>query len=410
MTRPRRPRVLILVENLPVPLDRRAWQEARALHAAGWDVTVISPKGAGDMAQTRDRIDGITVLRYPQRAARGLRGYLFEYGPSILFSAAFALYARTHGRFDVVHGCNPPDLFWLFGAAARLEGGHFVFDQHDVGPELAATKWGRSGAMRARLLLRITRWLEARSYRTASLVLAPNASYRDIAIGRGDVDADRVLVVRNAPDVARYRDLAAGVEPDPHRIGYVGVMGSQDGLDVLLEAWALVCAEPDMRDARLDLVGDGEARPDLEAQAQALGISSRLTFHGFLRAERFVPIIAACAAGVSPDLPTPFNDVSTMVKVVDYLAIGRGTVAFDLAETRKVAGEAAVISMRPTAAGLADALLAVMRDPEQARVLGAAATARITAIHLDWSESAAVLCDGYARVLGRTPAPRVDVA
>lgn len=406
MSAARRPRVLILVENLPVPLDRRAWQEARALHAAGWDVTVICPRGRGQMARLRERIDGILVLRYPQRAARGLRGYLLEYGPSLAFSAAWAIHARSSGRFDVVHGCNPPDLLWLFGRLANLEGGHYVFDQHDAGPELAATKWGRHGGRRARVLAAITGWLEARSYATADLVLTPNESYREIALTRGHVAPEHAVTVRNAPDVAAYRAAATGIRADPHRVGYVGVMGSQDGLDVLLDAWALVTAESDMEDAVLELVGDGEARPALEAQAARLGLGLRLRFHGYRRADAFVPILAACAVGVSPDPPTAFNDVSTMVKVVDYLAIGRGVVAFDLTETRRVAAGAALIAADPTPRGLADALLAVMRDPGLAERLGAAGSARVAEIKLDWSHSAAVLTEAYARLLGRVPTPR----
>jgi len=404
--RDRRPRVLLLVENLPVPLDRRAWEEARALYAAGWDVTVISPRGSGEMARLQERLQGILVLRYPQRAARGLRGYLIEYLPSMLFTVAWAIYARLGGRFDVIHGCNPPDLFWLFGRVARLEGARFVFDQHDVGPELAITKWGANGGLRTRLLTLLTRWMEARSYAAADLVFAPNDSYRAIAMTRGGVPAERVLTVRNAPDVVRYRALATGIAPDPHRVGYVGVMGSQDGLEILLDAWALVIGEADMADAVLELVGDGEARPSLEARARSLGVGPSVRFHGYLHPTAFVPILAACVVGVSPDPPTAFNDVSTMVKVVDYLAIGRGVVAFDLAETRGVAGEAAVIAPTATPRALADTLLAVMRDPERGRRIGHAGTARVAEIKLDWSHSAAILTDGYARILGRTPAAR----
>lgn len=407
---PRRPSVVILVENLPVPLDRRAWQEALALHQAGWDVTVISPRGSGEMRRLRDTIDGIEVRRYPQRAARGLAGYLVEYLPSMLFTAGWLLRRRARGRIDVIHGCNPPDLFWLFGRIARAEGGHYVFDQHDVGPELATTKWGGRGP-RAGALARITRWLERRSYRSADLVLAPNDSYRQIAITRGKVSPDDVLVIRNAPDVALYRELASGGVIDPHRVGYVGVMGSQDGLDLLLDAWAIVSSEPDMTDAVLELVGDGEARPALERQAGRLRLGDRVRFHGYRSNTEFVPIIAACAVGVSPDPPTPFNDVSTMVKVVDYLAMGRGVVAFDLRETRTVAGDAVVVATPPTAKGLASAMLEVLRDPERSRQLGAAGSARVAAIGLDWSRSASALVDGYARVLGRRserPAGSVD--
>lgn len=401
----RRPSVVILVENLPVPLDRRAWQEALALHAAGWDVTVISPRGSGDMGRLRDRIDGIEVMRYPQRAARGLAGYLVEYLPSMVFTAGWLLDRRRRGRIDIIHGCNPPDLFWLFGRIARAEGGAYVFDQHDVGPELATTKWGARGP-RAGALAAITRWLERRSYRTADLVLAPNDSYREIAITRGQVRPDDVLVIRNAPDVARYRELAAGATVDPHRVGYVGVMGSQDGLDLLLDAWANVVREPDMTDAVLELVGDGEARPALERQVGRLGLGAHVRFHGYRRAAEFVPILAACAVEVSPDPPTPFNDVSTMVKVVDYLALGRGVVAFDLRETRSLAGDAAVIAAPATADGLARALLGVMRDPDHGRQLGEAGSARVESIRLDWSRSASDLVGGYGRLLERVRARR----
>ena len=404
----RRPSAVILVENLPVPLDRRAWQEAVALHEAGWDVTVISPRGSGEMRALRDEIDGIEVLRYPQRAARGLAGYLVEYLPSMIFTAAWLLHRRARGRIDVVHGCNPPDLFWLFGRIAHSRGGAYVFDQHDVGPELATTKWGAQGP-RARLLASITRWLERRSYGTADLVLAPNDSYQQIAVTRGGVSPEDVLVIRNAPDVARYRQLAAGIVVDPHRVGYVGVMGSQDGLDLLLDAWAIVTREPDMSDAVLELVGHGEARGSLERRARRLGLGTHVRFHGYRRAAQFVPVLARCIVGVSPDPPTPFNEVSTMVKVVDYLAMGRGVVAFDLRETRSVTGDAGVVARPATADGLARALLGVMRDPEQGRRLGSAGSARVAAIGLDWSRSASALVDGYARLLERVRARRVGV-
>jgi glycosyltransferase involved in cell wall biosynthesis len=189
-------------------------------------------------------------------------------------------------------------------------------------------------------------------------------------------------------------------------VGYVGVMGSQDGLDMLLDAWAIVSRQPDMADAVLELVGDGEARGGLERQARRLGLGHHVRFHGYRRAAHFVPLLARCAVGISPDPPTPFNDVSTMVKVVDYLAMGRGVVAFDLRETRTVAGDAAVIATPATADGLARALVALMRDPERARRLGQAGSARVASIGLDWSRSASALVGGYARLLERERARR----
>ena len=187
---------------------------------------------------------------------------------------------------------------------------------------------------------------------------------------------ERVVVVRNAPDVAAYRALAAGIEPNGPRVGYIGVMGSQDGIGTLIDAWAAVVARPALGSAVLELVGDGEARPALERQVDALGLRSNVRFHGYLGPDRFVPILAACDLTVSPDPPTPFNDVSTMVKVLDSLVIGRPVVAFDLQETRRLIGEGGVIVEPPTAAALAGRLADLLEDPEAVRRMAAAAAAR----------------------------------
>jgi glycosyltransferase involved in cell wall biosynthesis len=394
----RPPRAVILVENLPVPLDRRTWQEARSLADHGWDVTVIGPRGAGEMHRLRDRIDGVEVLRYPQRAASGLAGYLAEYLPSLLATAAWLAWTRLRrGPIAVVHGCNPPDLFWIFGGLARATGGAYVFDQHDANPELSRTKFGER-SVKGRLLHRFTLAMDRASYRAARLVVAPNDSYARIARHRGRVPADRVIVVRNAPDVAAYRALAAGITPVLGRVGYIGVMGSQDGIERLIAAWRLVLQEPDLAEATLDLVGDGEARTALEAQAAALGLGQRVRFHGYLRPDAFVPILAACQVTVSPDPPTPFNDVSTMVKVVDSLAIGRPVVAFDLAESRRLIGDAGVIVEEPTSEALAAALSTLLRRPDEvARLAGLAAT-RPDEVGIDWARSERILLAGYDRL------------
>lgn len=390
-------RVVILVENLPVPMDRRTWQEARTLAAAGWDVTVIGPRGAGDMRRWRDRIDGVDVLRYPQRAASGLAGYLAEYLPSMAFTALWLAWTRRRGPIAVIHGCNPPDLFWVFGGLAKFGGGAYVFDQHDANPELSRTKFGER-SIKGRLLHRFTVAMERASYRAAALVLAPNDSYADLARERGRVPADRVVVVRNAPDVASYRAAATGIEPMGLRVGYVGVMGSQDGIETLIAAWRMVVDRPELTSAVLELVGDGEARPALEAQVAATGLGANVRFHGYLRSDAFVPILAACQVTVSPDPPTPFNDVSTMVKVLDSLVIGRPVVAFDLRETRRLVGGGGVIVDEPTVEALAAALIDLLRRPDEVRRLAAIAAGRPEALQMGWTHSAAALVAAYDRL------------
>jgi len=385
------------------------WQEGRALVDRGYQVSIISPRGDGDMGRLVERRDGILILRYPQRAATGLAGYLVEYVPSMVFTAAWLIALRLRGRIDVVHGCNPPDLFFLFGRLLRPFGSRYVFDQHDLNPELATTKWGtrRSG----RFLVALTRRLERASYRTASSVIVPNDSYARIATERGGVAPDRIAVVRNAPPRDRFRALAAGIDPPTDnglRIGYLGVMGSQDGVDILLDAVALLGdIRPDLP-VEVDLVGDGEARPALERKAHALGIAARTRFHGYQDPEAFVPLLAATHVCVSPDPPTRFNDVSTMAKVVDYLAIGRPIVAFALTETIGIVGDAGSIVAVPTADALASELAALADDRAHLGLLTAAASRRIDDLDLSWEVSAERLLAAYDTLLARTGADPLD--
>jgi glycosyltransferase involved in cell wall biosynthesis len=386
---------VILVENLPVPLDRRVWLEATTLRDAGWQVVVIGPRGGKGMRRLRERIDGIDVLRYPQREASGAAGYLAEYLPSMAFTSWWLLWARLTGPVDVIHGCNPPDLFWVLGRLGRLWGARYVFDQHDPNPELSLSKFGRDGA-KGRFLHRLTIALEAASYRTADIVLTVNETCRNIVVARGRITADRVLVLWNAPDVEALRGLADGIEPDGRRVGYVGVMGTHDGLDVLLEAWAMVKAEPDMADAQLDLIGDGPARAPLERGLTDPALVASVHFHGFQPPAVYAPLLARCMVGVSPDPPTPFNDLSSMVKIMDYMSIGRGCVAFDLKETRRLGGDSLRLAASSDPRGLADALVDVLRDPGEARRLGELGRRRIEEMELDWEPYGRALAAAYA--------------
>jgi glycosyltransferase involved in cell wall biosynthesis len=402
-----RAHVVILGENLPVPLDRRIWLEAQTLRTAGYGVTVICPRGRGDMARRREVRDGIEILRYPQRAASGLAGYAVEYLPSMLFTAAWLLWLRSRRDVTVIHGCNPPDLFFLLGLVGRLWGARYVYDQHDANPELSLAKWG--GGRIGRVLHRLTQWLEKASYSTAALVVVPNDSYAGLARGRGRVSPERMCVVRNAPPAATFEALGAGCEPArdrPFRIGYLGVMGSQDGVEWLVEAAGeLARSRPDL-DFLVDLVGDGEERPALERLAAERGVAGRMVFHGYRQAEYFVPLLARTHVCVCPDPPTPFNDVSTMTKVVEYLAMGRPVAMFDLTETARLLGSAGIVVDEASPHGLAAVLMRLADDRDLLRRVSRAAKTRFGELDLAWEASAARLVEGYGRIAPLASDPR----
>jgi glycosyltransferase involved in cell wall biosynthesis len=409
----RPPHVVMFVENLPVPLDRRVWLEALALTESGFRVTIVSPRGRGGMRRVREIRDGIAILRYPQHPAAGLRGYVLEYLPSMTASLVWLLVLRLRGPVDVIHGANPPDLFWILGRIGKLWGARFVFDQHDANPELARAKWGHSrlGAV----LVRVTTALERRSYLTADLVIATNDSYAELARTRGRVDPMRVVVVRNAPPRGAFKGIAgtgnAGTparSPDvaaprrrnpPFRLGYLGVMGSQDGVDLLIDAIAWLAEHRADLDVHADLVGDGEARPALEARVRAAGIEDRVRFHGYQSSDVFVRILTAADLCVSPDPPTPFNNISTMTKVVEYLAMGRPVVTFDLAETGRVLGAAGAIAPSDDAESLATTIGTVADDRDRLESMARTAQGRLEELNLAWETSAARLVAAYRRLI-----------
>ena len=398
---PRKRHVAILDESLPVPINRRAWLEALSLVEAGYEVTVISPKGGPGMASIRETRDGVRILRYPQRAASGLAGYLVEYVPSMIFTTAWLLWLRTRRRIDVLQGCNPPDLFFMLGFVGKVMGASYVYDQQDANPELSSAKWGHRRV--GRLLGWLTAKLERASYRTANLVLVPNDSYAAIARERGKVDESRIAVVRNAPPAGHFHTLALGHSPkgdSPFRFGYLGVMGSQDGIEILIEATAaLRKIRPDLQFV-VDLVGDGEARPRLEQLAAERGVADLLVFHGYRQADYFVPLLAESHICVCPDPPTRFNNVSTMTKVVEYIAMGRPAILFDLHETKAVAGAAGLVVDEPTAEGLARTMALVADDRALLGALTAAAANRLNDLNYSWESSSHSLVEAYSRLAG----------
>jgi glycosyltransferase involved in cell wall biosynthesis len=395
-----RRRVLIIVENLPCPFDRRVMQEARTLAAAGYLVSIICPKGAGH-EKSFEQIDDIDIHRHAlPREADGALGYVLEYGVALIMQFWLSLKVLFGRGFDIVHACNPPDTIFIVGGFYKLFGKKFVFDHHDINPELYEAKFAKRG-FGHRLLLA----LERMTFRTADLVISTNESYRDIALTRGRVDPRDVFVVRSGPDLSRLRQVPANPalrQGRSYLVGYVGVMGKQEGIDLLLQAVQLIVKHLGRTDIHFGLVGGGTELPAMRQLARDLGIGDYVTFTG--RAPDAVLLEMLCTADicVNPDRANDMNDRSTMNKVMEYMALGKPLVQFDLTEGRVSAGEAAWYARPNDVADLAQKLVALLADERQRLHMGAAGRERIERV-LSWQHEAPRLLAAYEHLTGEKP-------
>ncbi|GII02355.1 glycosyltransferase family 4 protein [Planobispora takensis] len=384
-------RALILVENLSVPMDRRVWQESLALREAGWEVHVICPRGATQDTEPEAVIDGVRIHRYRLRAATGgPLGYLREYGTALWHT--FRL-ARRIGRVDVVHACNPPDLFYLVAKALKRRGARFVFDQHDLVPELYLSRFGRGED----LLYRAVCSLERRTYRAADVVIATNESYREVAVTRGGKRPEEVFVVRSAPRVERFHR----VPPDeavrkgrPHLLCYLGVMGPQDGVDYALRALARLRDELGRTDWHAVFVGGGDTFEAMVALSRELGLADRVEFTGRIPDADLLRYLSTADVCLSPDPLNPLNDVSTMNKVMEYMAMARPIVSFELREARVSAGEAALYAPANDVSEFAKLIARLLDDPAERRRMGEIGRERVAG-PLSWEHSKKALLAAY---------------
>jgi glycosyltransferase involved in cell wall biosynthesis len=390
-----RARVLILVENLSVPFDRRVWQESLALRDAGYEVTVICPQGASQDTEPHASLEGIEIHRYPLRPATGgPLGYVREYATALWHSLRIAL---RLGRFDVVHACNPPDLLFVVALVMKARGARSVFDQHDLVPELYLSRFQRGRD----LLYRAVLLLERLTYRVADVVIATNESYRRVAMRRGAKPPDRVFVVRSAPDMRRFSSPA----PDPslrrgkrHLLCYLGVMGPQDGVDYAIRALATLKEQHGRRDWHAAFVGAGDEYDAMVRLADELGLTDLVTFTGRIPDADLVRYLATCDVALAPDPRNPLNDVSTMNKVLEYMAMSRPIVSFDLTETRVSAGEAATYAQPNDVRDFAARIAELLDAPAERARRGAIGRARISN-SLSWDHSRGALLAGYERAL-----------
>jgi glycosyltransferase involved in cell wall biosynthesis len=393
MATPRR--VLIVVENLTVPLDRRVWQEATSLKNAGHTVSVICPTGGVYQAR-RETIDGIEIFRHALPIeADGALGYLAEYTIALFWQFLLSFKVKAKVGFDVIQACNPPDTIFLLAAFWRLVSGtRFVFDHHDLNPELYEAKFGRRGRLH-----RILLWLEKMTFRLADVSLATNLSYRQIAIERGGMSEDRVFIVRSVPDLSRFERRA----PSPalrngRRIlaGYVGVMGAQDGVDNLIRAMHHLVHDQGRQDIQCVLVGRGTEVPKLKDLVATLQLKDHVTFTGYLSPEDFLRAISTFDIGVVPDPKNPFNDKCSMNKVFEYMSLAIPLAGFDLTETIRSAGDAALYANNNDPHDLARRIAELADDADLRARLGAAGAQRARTV-LDWRSEEVSLLAAYEK-------------
>jgi glycosyltransferase involved in cell wall biosynthesis len=393
-------RVLIIVQNLPVPLDRRVWLEATTLARAGYRVTVICPKGrGGQYGASHETIEDIEVFRYPAPPeADGVAGYMVEFAYCWLMTAMLSVRAALARGFDVMHACNPPETYFALALMYRPLGKKFLFDHHDLSPEMYLAKGGkRDGLLHRTLLL-----LERLTFRAADIVIATNESHKEIAIQRGGVDPERVYVVRSGPDLDRLRPVA----PEPmlrdgcrYLVCYLGEMCPQDGVDLLLEAARTLVVEMGRRDTKFVIIGGGPALETLRRLKSSLGLDDRVVFTGRISDQDLCRYLSVADVCVDPDPYTEWSNQSTMNKIVEYMAFGRPIVAFNLKENRFSAAEAAVYATPNDVREFAS-LIAMLLDDESTRgEMGRIGRQRVED-ELSWEHSRPRLLAAYARITG----------
>jgi glycosyltransferase involved in cell wall biosynthesis len=398
-------RVLILVENLPSPFDRRVWQEATTLVENGYEVSIICPTGKG-FEKKYEVLNGIHIYRYRLPfEAKGAKGYLIEYSAALFWTSLLSLRVLFTRGFDVVHACNPPDLLFLIGGFYKLVLRKcFLFDHHDINPELYEAKFGRRDFF-YRLLRRLERW----SFRVADVSIATNESYKRIAIERGGMPRDKIYVVRSGPKLDNFRIMP----PNPalkngrrYMVGYVGVMGQQEGIELLLEAVRHVVHDLKRSDVQFVLVGDGPVLADMRAMATGLALDDYVTFTGRVSDQQLLETLNTADVCVNPDVANEMNDKSTMNKIMEYMALGKPIVQFDLVEGRFSARDASVYVRRNDPIDMARGVVALLDDPEKRVRMGAYGRHRIEN-ELEWRHEAPKLLAAYEAMFEGDLKPRL---
>lgn len=396
-------RILIVVENAPIPFDTRVLKEALSLHEAGYEVTVLCPRAKG-AELGHEMIGGVRVYRHPMpEEGNSALGYLWEYGWALFWEFWYVWWIYLRHGFDVIQGCNPPDDICLIAMPFKLFGVKYIFDHHDAIPELYLSKYGVRGILYKTQIL-----LEKVTYRLSDVVIATNVSYNDLAVTRGRVASENVFVVRNGPDLETFK----AVPPNPalkygkaYLVGYVGTMSDQDGLDILLEV-ALHLNRLGRTDIHFTCVGGGPALASLRKIVEDQDLGDTVNFTGRIPDEQLLEILSTADVCVNPDKPCEMNNISTMIKIMEYMALGKPIVQFDLREGRFSAQDASLYAdTQNRVADFAAKIAWLLDHADERKRMGEFGRKRVEK-ELAWEYSVPNLLAAYERALGKRGWPK----
>lgn len=385
-------KILMLVENSYVPVDLRVWTEATTLRSNGFQVSIICPKGPAPHQETYICIDDIHIYRYSLPTYEGgSTAYLKEYGMALWMTFLMSIKVLLRHGFDAIHAANPPDLFFIIGLFYRLLGKKFIFDQHDLAPEMFEVKFQK----RMKVFYKLLVFFEWCSYKVANLVITSNISQKGIALKRGHCRADRVFVVRNGPDLKLLKPVKPEYELKREKrflLAYVGVIGSQDGIQYALYALHELIYNRGRKDILLVVMGDGDYAPVIHRLAAELELNEYITFTGWIERNDIQRYLRVADVGICPEPKNGMNEHSTMIKTMEYMAMGKPMVAFDLAETRFSAQDAALYATPNSVEELADKIETLLSDEKRRRSMGTFGRKRIEeALSWDYSKEQLLL-------------------
>ena len=396
MNKGKKPHVLIIVENLPVPFDTRVWKEAKALRNNRYDVSVICTKGY-IYTRSYEKLEGIDIYRHPvPRESESTRGYIKEFVVSLLWEFWLSWKVFFKKPFCIMQGCNPPDNIFLIAAFFRILGVKYVFDHHDLAPETYLAKFKRRD-----LLFALMKLLERLTFFLSDVSIATNKSYAEMAVNRGRMSPERVFIVRNGPEIHKFKP----VEPiealkygKKHLVGYVGTMGEQEGIDQLIEAVQYITEKRKRNDVHCTLVGGGPALERLRSKIEYLNLNNYMNLIGRIPDKDLIEVLSTSDVCVNPDIPNPFNDKSTMIKIMEYMALGKPIVQFDMTEGRYSAQNASLYAKNGSVEDFANKILWLLDHPEERTKMGEFGKKRVRE-KLAWEYSVPNLLKAYEKAL-----------